>query len=74
LFLASAGFFGHSVERVLISNRFLSNFRVLLKAVSPSFFIVAVFHLFTLDLKDDWALAGSGSLALLGPPHSLYLS
>jgi len=74
LFLASAGFFDRSVERVLISNRFLFNFRVLLRAVPPSFFIVAVFHLFTLDLKDDWALAGSGSLALLGSPPSLRLS
>jgi hypothetical protein len=66
LSLASAGSFDHSVERVLVSNRFLSNFRVLLRTVPPSFFIVAVFHLFTLDLKDDRALAGSGSLALLG--------
>jgi hypothetical protein len=74
LFLAGAGFFDHSVERVLISDRFLSNFRVLLRAVSPSFFIIAVFHLFTLDLKDVRALAGSGSLALLGPSPSLYLS
>jgi hypothetical protein len=65
LSLASAGSFDHSVERVLVSNRFLSNFRVLLRIVPP-FFIVAVFHLFTLDLKDDRALAGTGSLALLG--------
>jgi hypothetical protein len=46
---------------VLISNQLLSNSRVLLRAISSSFFIVAVFHPFTLELKDGRALANRGA-------------